>query len=116
MEHKPYYKAINPVLLSVLKTIMAANEFDDFRLVGGTALSLQRGHRESIDIVMFSDAPYDSIDFGAIDAFLSQTYSYVDTNKFQAVGTGKSCYVGHSKDSCIKLDLFYTDRFIQKLR
>jgi hypothetical protein len=115
MEPKLHYKAINPILLSVLKTIMAAKEFDDFRLVGGTALSLHRGHRESIDLDMFSDAPYDSIDFGAIDAFLDQTYSYVDTNEYKTAGIGKSYYVGSSKDSCIKLDIFYTDRFIQEI-
>lgn len=115
MEHNPPYKAINPFLLSVLKRIMAAKEFDDFRLVGGTALSLHRGHRESIDLDMFSDAPYGSIDFEAIDEFLRQTYSYVDTNKFKTVGIGTSYYVGNTKDICIKLDLFYTDRFIREI-
>ena len=102
-----------PLLLRVLKTIMAAKEFDVFRLVGGTALSLQRGHRQSIDIDLFSDAPYDSIDFKAIDAFLRKTYSYIDTNEFEVIGPGKSYYVGNRKDECIKLDLFYTDKFIQ---
>lgn len=37
---------------------MATKEFDVFRLVGGTALSLYRGHRESADIDLFSDVPY----------------------------------------------------------
>jgi hypothetical protein len=39
---------------------------------------------------LFSDAPYDSIDFGVIDAFLRKTYSYVDTNEYKVVGIGKS--------------------------
>ena len=113
MENKLYYNAFKPLLLSVLKTLMSASEFGVFRLVGGTAISLYRGHRESVDIDLFSDAPYDSIDFGAIDAFLSKTFSYVDTNEYKVVGMGKSYYVGNSRDDCIKLDLFYTDRFIQ---
>ncbi|WP_197051678.1 nucleotidyl transferase AbiEii/AbiGii toxin family protein [Salegentibacter sp. Hel_I_6] len=33
--------------------------------MGGTALSLQIGHRESIDIDLFSDAEYGAIDFRA---------------------------------------------------
>jgi hypothetical protein len=28
---------------------------------------------------------------------------------------GKSYFIGNSKDDCVKLDLFYTDRFIQKI-
>ena len=90
MQNKLHDKSIMPLLLKVLKTLMAAKEFDVFRLVGGTALSLQRGHRQSIDIDLFSDAPYDSIDFKAIDAFLRKTYSYIDTNEFEVIGPGKS--------------------------
>jgi hypothetical protein len=115
MESKLHYNAIKPLLLSVIKTLMAAKEFDVFRLVGGTALSLYREHRESVDIDLFSDAPYDSIDFGVIDAFLRKIYSYVDTNEYKVVGIGKSYYVGNSKDNCVKLDLFYTDKFIQEI-
>ena len=94
---------------------MAAKEFNAFRLVGGTALSLLRGHRESIDIDLFSDAPYDSIYFGAIYAFLCNTFSYVDTNDYKVVGPGKSYYIGNSGEDCVKLDLFYTDKFIQDI-
>lgn len=36
---------------------MTSPLFDSFRLVGGTALSLQKGHRISIYIDLFSDAP-----------------------------------------------------------
>lgn len=49
---------------------MQSKIFDDFRLVGGTALSLQIGHRESIDIDLFSDADYGSLDFRAIEIYL----------------------------------------------
>lgn len=82
MERKLHYNTINPLMLRVLNILMGAIEFKDFRLIGGTALSLYRGHRESVDIDLFSDAPYDSIDFQAIDRFLNMTFSYVDTNDF----------------------------------
>lgn len=109
-----YYSSTSQQLLDVLKTLMSASEFNVFRLVGGTALSLLRGHRESIDIDLFSDAPYGSIDFESIYTFLCGAFSYVDKNDYKAVGLGASCYIGNSEDDCVKLDLFYTDKFIQE--
>ena len=94
---------------------MAAPEFDSFRLVGGTALSLQRGHRESVDIDMFTDATYGSVDFNRIDTFLRSKFNYVDTNSTDNVGMGKPYFIGNSKDESVKLDIFYTtDPFIQE--
>lgn len=116
MENKLYYNTVTPLLLNVLKTLMAAKEFNEFRLVGGTALSLYRGHRESVDIDLFTDAEYGSLNFEAIDVFLRANYSYVDTNNYNIIGMGKSYYVGKTKEDCIKLDLFYTDKFIYEIQ
>jgi hypothetical protein len=91
---------------------MTTEVFANFRLVGGTALSLYRGHRKSVDIDLFTDQTYGSVDFEAIDFFLRATYPYVDTNDFAAIGFGKSYYVGNSQQQCVKLDLFYTDPFV----
>ena len=44
--------------------------------------------------------------------FLCNTFSYVDTNDYKVVGLGKSYYIGNSEEDCVKLDLFYTDKFI----
>ncbi|MGL4581891.1 MAG: nucleotidyl transferase AbiEii/AbiGii toxin family protein, partial [Flavobacterium sp.] len=55
---------------------MEASVFKSFRLVGGTALSLQLGHRLSVDIDLFSDAAYGSIDFKDIDNFIEKTFPY----------------------------------------
>lgn len=112
MTNRLYYNTVSPLLFSVLKTLMAAKEFEPFRLVGGTALSLHRGHRESVDIDLFTDAEYDSIDFGIIDAYLRTTYAYVDTSNDNIIGFGKSYFVGDDKDNCIKLDIFYSDQFV----
>lgn len=108
------YNTVTPLLKSVLETLMQAEVFASFRLVGGTALSLYRGHRMSVDIDLFTDEEYGSVDFEAIDAFLRDTYPYVDTNDFAAIGFGKSYYIGDSQEDCIKLDLFYTDPFIDE--
>lgn len=108
-----YYNTVTEVLLSVLRKLMTASEFAMFRLVGGTALSLQIGHRMSIDIDMFSDEDYGMIDFDAIDSYLDRTFNYVDCPSGKNIGMGKSYYVGDSETSCVKLDLFYTDKFIR---
>lgn len=96
---------------------MTTKEFDAFRLVGGTALSLYKGHRLSVDIDLFTDAEYGSVDFVAITNFLRATYSYVDTSKDDIIGFGKSYFVGESKDNCIKLDVYYTtEPFIDDIK
>ncbi len=110
-----HYDTISSLLLEILKILMGAKEFKEFRLVGGTALSLYRGHRESVDIDLFTDAPYDSIDFKGIDAFLRKTFTYVDPSVYKAVGLGTSYFIGNSKDECVKLDLYYVDKFIQEI-
>jgi Nucleotidyl transferase AbiEii toxin, Type IV TA system len=115
MPNKLYYNVINNLLLEVLKDLMANPIFSSFRLVGGTALSLFRGHRESVDIDLFTDADYGSIDFQAIDTFLKSNYPFYQSNDFQAIGMGKSYLIGHNKDRCIKLDLYYTDPFFDDI-
>lgn len=50
MPNNLYYNTVTPLLHRVLKTLMVTKEFDAFRLVGGTALSLYKGHRLSVDI------------------------------------------------------------------
>ena len=52
-----YRNTVTELLRSNLEQIMQAEVFKQFRLVGGTALSLQVGHRMSVDIDLFSDAP-----------------------------------------------------------
>ena len=108
-----YYKTVNNLLKEVLLQLMAAKAFENFRLVGGTSLSLQIGHRESIDIDLFSDVEYGAIDFDAIEKYLVTNYKYVDHLSTIISGIGKSYLIGEHKDNSLKLDIFYTDTFIQ---
>lgn len=108
-----YYNTINDLLKNTLITLMESSVFKSFRLVGGTALSLQLGHRLSIDIDLFSDAPYGSIDFKAIDEFIEKTFPYHHHLSNLDPAMGKSYSVGTDTDNVIKLDVFYTDAFIQ---
>lgn len=113
MPDRLYWNTVKPILKEVLTILMHEKLFDPFRLAGGTSLSLQLGHRMSDDIDLFTDEPYDSLDFTAIDRFLRKKFKYVSDLAPGPVGMGVSYLVGHSKDKSIKLDLFYTDTFIQ---
>ena len=55
--------SVPPRLLSVTRQLMRLESLENFRLVGGTSLALQLGHRESIDIDLFSsnDFPHEKI-------------------------------------------------------
>ncbi|WP_127139069.1 nucleotidyl transferase AbiEii/AbiGii toxin family protein [Flagellimonas oceanensis] len=111
-----YYNTVNDILKDSLVKLMGANEFEDFRLVGGTSLSLQVGHRESVDIDLFTDSPYGSIDFGVIDTYLDNEFAYVDDIRELFPGMGKSYLIGVDRNQAIKLDVFYTDTFIEPVK
>ena len=107
-----YYSTVNDLLKNSLLQLMQSEIFNDFRLVGGTALSLQIGHRESIDIDLFSDADYGTLDFGSIENYLKENFKFVDyLDTIPAMG--KSYFIGEDKENTIKLDLYYTDSYIQ---
>ena len=55
------YKTIEPHTLELLKKLTAEPFLAKARLVGGTALALQYGHRMSIDLDFFGDIKEDSI-------------------------------------------------------
>ena len=107
-----FYNTVNPILKSSLETLMSSDIFKDFRLVGGTSLSLQLGHRISVDIDLFSDVEYGSLDFEAIGTYLSTKFNYLDFNSDFIPAFGKSYTIGNNKEDSVKLDIFYTDPFI----
>ena len=51
---------VHPTTLAILKKIMLMPIFKSFNLVGGTALSLQIGHRISVDLDLFSNYDFDN--------------------------------------------------------
>jgi len=53
--------AVSPPALVLLKTLMKFKEFEELRLVGGTALALQIGHRISVDLDLFGVINFDNI-------------------------------------------------------
>ena len=54
------YQTIHPNTLELLKRLMAEPLFSQTRLVGGTALALQIGHRSSVDLDLFGTIEEDT--------------------------------------------------------
>ena len=76
-------------LFSVLKDLMKVPSLESFRLVGGTALSLQLGHRISEDIDLFASEDDDAI----------LGLQNIENN------TGLHLHIGSSKQESIKTDI-----------
>ena len=57
-----HLSTIDTTTLELLKSIMYCDEFANLRLVGGTALALQFGHRKSIDLDLFGEIDFENID------------------------------------------------------
>ena len=113
MPKRLHYNTVSPLLRDILGQLMALPEFAPFCLVGGTSLSLQLGHRISIDIDLFTEAPYGTLDFHAIQDRLRVLFPYCQGDCGEIVGMGASYIIGNSPYDSIKLDLFYTDPFIR---
>lgn len=108
-----HYETITPLLKSILNDIMESPLFDPFYLVGGTSLSLRLGHRKSVDIDLFTNAPYGSLDFSNLEEYFQENYRYYYcSDRSGIVGFGRSYYVGESENENIKVDLFYHDEII----
>jgi hypothetical protein len=75
--------------LALIKRLSSDQEFNNFVLVGGTALSLQLGHRKSIDIDLFNEHAFDG---KRIAAHLQSSYgasrAAVDGNAVTALIQG----------------------------
>lgn len=112
MQVKLHLNTVSDLLWDSLKKLMALKEFNSFRIVGGTSLSLQLGHRESIDIDLFTDSEYGSVDFAQLENILIATFPYVDKSSVGVVGMGTSFFIGNNENELVKLDLYYTDPFV----
>lgn len=77
-----YSQTTSPALLNTLRALMALPELSAFRLVGGTSLALQIGHRTSVDIDLFTDKDFDS---QSLQVLLARTL-----DSFQTIWQGKN--------------------------
>lgn len=72
MLHKDPF-IIAPATFSLIQELQALPDLKEFYLVGGTALALQLGHRNSIDIDLFTK---DEFEAGDIETVLNNNFSY----------------------------------------
>ena len=98
---------------------MAMPLLSSFRLVGGTALSLLKGHRESLDIDLFTDKTYGTTDFGAIEKEIKKSFPFVENpdDEFPAIralenNKGLHLIIGMDKENPIKTDILYWEDFL----
>lgn len=109
---KLHFDTVSHLLKDILEFLMQRPELERFRLVGGTSLSLQMGHRISTDIDLFTDADYGSIDFDTIDQMLKNNFAYVQESSVREVALGRPYFVGKSEQEAVKLDIYYADKFL----
>ena len=68
-----HLSTIDPATLELLKKLMCFDDFANMRLVGGTALALQIGHRKSIDLDLFGDIDFDNVNTAKVFADFNNT-------------------------------------------
>ncbi|KMQ64571.1 hypothetical protein ACM46_09950 [Chryseobacterium angstadtii] len=66
-----YKETVSREMWELLQRLMNDEEFKDFSLVGGTALSLRIGHRLSVDIDLFTTRDFD---VNALSEYLKRSY------------------------------------------
>ena len=107
-----YFDTVSPILKEVLEEIMIDDLFLSYRLVGGTSLSLQFGHRMSVDIDLFTDSDYGSVDYNLFYDYFSSKYPFVKYGRLENVSFGTYFQVGYSHENSVKVDIYYTDNFV----
>ena len=68
-----HLSTIDSPTLELLKKLMCFDDFVNMRLVGGTALALQIGHRKSIDLDLFGDIDFDNVNTAKVFANFNNT-------------------------------------------
>ncbi len=77
-------QCVSDRLLEILNSVMQNPVFERYRLVGGTSLALQLGHRQSVDLDFFGEQPINE------DAFLS---SLKQLGNIQIIKKSKNIFI-----------------------
>ncbi len=96
-----HLEAIDPHTLELLKRLQRLPALADTRLVGGTALALQLGHRVSVDLDVFGRWDY-SVDMTSL---LGQVGS-VEKQSGTPDGKMQFFYVDDVKVDCVSYDMY----------
>ena len=96
-----HYETIAPETLSLLEKLQALPELAETRLVGGTALALQLGHRISIDLDLFGSWN-DDVEFKA----LLSSVGHAEKSSSSANGKMQFYYIDDVKVDCVTYDMY----------
>ena len=72
-------KTVEQSTLALLKSLMELPCLSEYRLVGGTSLALQLGHRKSIDIDLFGATSFNEINLQDELKTLGEVHSLLTT-------------------------------------
>src|SRR5689334_18928617 len=105
-----YTSTTTEELLHVLRILMKIPSLSSFRLVGGTALSLLRGHRMSEDIDLFSSVQYGTMDFSVVEREIKENFpSVVNSDNIPGINMenhmGLHLYIGMRELPSVKADI-----------
>ena len=102
-----YKQTTTPFLFQTLQNLMEWKELDPFRLVGETGLSLQLGHRQSIDIDLFSDTDFD------LNNLAKVVRKKMPNAEIRKLSFGLTIYIPTPDEKSLKIDLMNTEKFIR---
>ena len=94
--------------LELLENFCEHKNFNDFYLVGGTALALQIGHRKSIDLDFFSKNPFhqDSLKQILINEFNAQILGLAENAITGVIDSIKFDFITHQYQPLKPLNMF----------
>jgi hypothetical protein len=96
---------VSPGLWNTLVKLQRSEQFKGFVLAGGTALSLQIGHRKSVDIDLFTQT---ALDKNSIIAYLKTQYN----NQYHEFFSAEKIFqftIDTPEEKNIKVDLVHYD-------
>lgn len=74
---------VEPILISTLKQLISIDYLQNFHLVGGTGLALQLGHRNSVDIDLFTFLEFNSYELSQKLEIIPQLHIKTDWRKIK---------------------------------
>lgn len=101
-----HYTTVEPETLELLKNLSNEPALKDFILVGGTALSLQNGHRKSIDLDFFC---YGQFDAKKIANIITSKYGYKEVRFSDTMSIG---YINGIKVDFVKAQNQLTENIV----
>jgi hypothetical protein len=86
-----FKERVDPKTLDLIRELLADEHLEKFVLVGGTALSLQMGHRISVDIDLFNDKAFDA------PTLASHLSGHYKTENLTILKNGIFCFINDIK-------------------